>query len=63
MEKKVTITSCESDEMLWIEYNGKTIFSGNVWDFDRSAEGFKYLFQALGIEVEVVEKESDYPSI
>jgi hypothetical protein len=39
--------------MLNIEFNGKCIFYGNYTDFSRGSEGFKSLFEEIGINCEV----------
>jgi hypothetical protein len=47
-----SIKYSESEEMIQIiNQDGKVVFSGNYWDFDRSPEGFKNLFELLGLKV------------
>jgi hypothetical protein len=48
----VGIRYSESEEMIQIiNKDGKVVFGGNYWDFDRSPEGFKRLFESLGLNV------------
>lgn len=51
---KITIAQDTSCEMLSIKADDKCIFHGNVWDFDRSADGFKKLLEQLGHKVKIV---------
>jgi len=47
-----SIRYSESEEMIQIiNKDGKVVFGGNYWDFNRSPEGFKRLFESLGINV------------
>ncbi len=47
-----SIKYSESEEMIQIiNKDGKVVFGGNYWDFNRSPEGFKRLFESLGINV------------
>ncbi len=47
-----SIRYSESEEMIQIiNKDGEVVFGGNYWDFDRSPEGFKSLFESLGINV------------
>jgi hypothetical protein len=34
--------------------DGKCLFYGNEWDFDRSGNNFKKLLEKLNIEVEII---------
>lgn len=54
----IKITEDTSCEMIKIEFNGKCIFYGNYTDFPRNSEGFKKLFENIGITCEV--EQSDY---
>lgn len=47
-----SIKYSESEEMIQIiNQDGKVVFGGNYWDFDSSPEGFKRLFESLGLKV------------
>ena len=47
-----SIKFSKSEEMIQIiNQDGKVVFGGNYWDFDRSPQGFKRLFESLGIKV------------
>jgi len=47
-----SIRYSESEEMIQIiNKDGEVVFGGNYWDFNRSPEGFKSLFESLGINV------------
>jgi len=47
-----TIRYSESEEMIQIiNKDGKVVFGGNYWDFNRSPNGFKRLFESLGLNV------------
>ena len=47
-----SIRYSESEEMIQIiNKDGKVVFGGNYWDFDRSPKSFKRLFESLGINV------------
>ena len=59
MEKKVVITEDSSSEMLRITVGKKCLFEGNYWDFNRDGGSFKELFEAVGAEVELTEKDYD----
>lgn len=50
---KVIIEDDFENEMLsMVADNGKSLFYGNYWDFNRNGENFKSLFQKLDIEVD-----------
>jgi hypothetical protein len=52
---KIIIKEDPSCEMLSIETDdGKLLFYGNEWDFDRGGSSFKELFENLGIETELI---------
>jgi len=41
-----------SEEMIQIiNQDGKVVFGGNYWDFNRNPESFKRLFESLGLKV------------
>lgn len=47
-----SIKYSDSEEMIQIiNQDGKVVFGGNYWDFDRSPKGFKRLFESLGLKV------------
>jgi hypothetical protein len=57
---KVLITEDRSSEMLKIvKEDGTFLFEGNYWDFNRDGGSFKKLFEAVGVEVELTEKDYD----
>ena len=49
----IKITEDPHSEMLRIEYKDKCVFEGNYWDFSVDGEGFKNLFKAMKIEVDI----------
>ncbi len=55
----ITIEHDDSCDMITITApNGKCLFDGNTWDFDRSVSTFKQMFKDLGFNVTT--KEIDY---
>ncbi len=57
---KVIITENPVVEMLLIEKdNGKCVFHGNYWDFSRDGKSLKKLFEALDLEVRLIQTEDD----
>ena len=57
---KIKITEDRSSEMLRIECGDKCLFEGNYWDFDRCGKSFKELFENMGLQVELEEKDYDF---
>jgi len=56
MTKKIIIEQDENLNMLSIRTaEDISIFYGNEWDFDRSGNSFKKLFEKLGLEVEILD--------
>lgn len=56
MIKKIIIKQDTSCEMLSISTeDGTCLFYGNAWDFNISGENFKYLFEKIGLETEIVD--------
>ena len=54
---EIVITQDTSCEMLKIETSdGKYLFEGNEWDFNRSGDSFKKLFEDAGLKVKLIEK-------
>lgn len=56
MGTKVIITEDSDSEMLRIETE-TYCFEGNYWDFDRCGSFFKKLLEAVGADVELIEKD------
>ncbi len=55
--KEIIITQDTTCEMLKIETSdGKCIFSGNEWDFNRDGDSFKNLFEQIGLKVTIINK-------
>lgn len=53
----IKILNDEESEMIRIiDAEGKVVFEGNHWDFDRTGWDFGDLFGSLGLEVELEEK-------
>lgn len=53
--KKIIIKHDIIDKMISIEdENGKNLFYGNYWDFDRSPNGFKSLFEKMEFNVIII---------
>ena len=59
MEQNTIIIEEGDDDMLSIEYKGKSLFYGNVWDFHVGSSTFKEMFKALGFNVTLRELPSE----
>lgn len=58
VEKNVLIEYDRNCEMMSItSKNGKVIFYGNYWDFDREPESLKRFIEKLGLKVDMKETE------
>lgn len=57
---KVKIEFKPSHEMMYIaDQQGKWVFNGNYWDFDRSPDALKKFLESLGLQVELQQLEDD----
>lgn len=59
MSKEIKIIEDSESEMLQMTIEDECIFEGNYWDFDRSGENFRRLFEYLGFKVSLEEKDYD----
>ena len=58
MTKKIIIKQDKNSEMLDITTDdGKCLFYGNDLDFNRQGINFKSLFEKIGLEVEIIDKD------
>lgn len=56
--KKIIIKEDQDCEMMSITTSeGECLFYGNYWDFNRTGDSFKSLFEKLGFDVKLTETE------
>ena len=59
MENVVDINYNDNEEMMSIMHNGKCLFYGNFWDFERDPESLAEFLQKLGITVNLSESDAE----